>query len=311
MTRPTDPSRYVQGPLCNKCGTTTCYPTGICVECTKRRNAAKYERRREKPEKAVKTEHGKAGRPEKIIITDWAGRSSAPMTTANKISTALAGYSRSPGALERSKRLDAIVRSRSAHLDALILGKKSDEDETPKCAGDVWRSMLSVGFQRPTVTYRDSDMERALELAPLVEAVEAIYAALPDLVTAKDVAGRLDPALVERVKGRWLLAIAARLKKLGAVQVDAGNVTDKTRVTLYITHHPERYDGMKGRKLYAAYAAVKGEQRVQRPRAVSRRALNPKIQGDTAAGRATHGRPSKGQSDQTENKIACFGASHG
>jgi hypothetical protein len=311
MTRPTDPSRYVQGPLCNKCGTTTRYPTGICVECTKRRNAAKYERRREKPEKAVKTEHGKAGRPEKIIITDWAGRSSAPMTTANKISNALIGYSRSVGALERSKRLDAIVRSRSAHLDALILGKKSDEDEAPKCGGDLHRASLPVGYHRPTLTYRDSDVQRAAERAPLVAAVEAIYDDLPDLVTAKDVAGRLDPALLAAMKFRWFLAITARLKKLGAVQVEAGNTADGTRVTLYVTHHPERYDGMKGRKLYAAYAAVKGEQRVQRPRAVSRRALNPKIRGGTAAGRATHGRPSKGQSDQTENKIACFGANHG
>jgi hypothetical protein len=265
MTRPTDPSRYVQGPLCNKCGTATRYPTGICVECTKRRNATKYERRREKPEKAVKTEHGTAGRPEKIIITNWAGRSSAPMTTANKISTALAGYSRSPGALERSKRLDAIVRSRSAHLDALILGKKPDEDEAPKCGGDFHRASLPVGYHRPTLTYRDSDAQRAAERASLVAAVEAIYDDLPDLVTAQDVADKLDPALLAAMKFRWFLAITARLKKLGAVQVEAGNTADGTRVMLYITHHPERYDGMKGRKLYAAYQAAKAGIRSELP----------------------------------------------
>jgi hypothetical protein len=150
------------------------------------------------------------------------------------------------------------ARERSAYLDSLILGKKLDQEtEPPLTAGDLHRASLPVGYKGSTIIQREGDAQRAAELIPLVEAVEAIYSDLPDLVTAKDVADKLDPALIERVKNRWFLAITARLKKLGAVSRDAGNTADGTRVRLYIVRGAEGFAGVKGRKLYAAYKALK------------------------------------------------------
>jgi len=260
----------------------------------------KNERRRIKSAAAGKTEHGNAGRPEKIIFTDWVGRSSAPMTTDRRIAHALASYSRTPGALERSKR-----------LDTLILKPRDQEAKPTLTGGDLHRQQLPVGYNRPIIPYLNEVERRAAELAPLVEAVEAIYDDLPDLVTVQDVADKLDPALIERLKGRWPLAVAARLKKLGAVHLDAGNTSDGTRTHLYIVHDPERYEGVRGRRLYAAYQAAKAGQRVQRPRAVSGRSSKARSRGDTPGGRTTPRRPFVGQSDQTKNKIASFGAGHG
>jgi hypothetical protein len=254
MTRPTDPSKYILGPLCRRCGGTLYYPKGkACVACTRERNAAKYTPRgtHEKREKREKREKpAKIGtRGNSAFTTIWAGARATPVIPKTKLATALEDYRRSPSARERSKR-----------LDALILKPLDQGGAAPLTAGDIWRSMLPHGYQRAAVSQSESDAQRAAELIPLVEAVEAIYSDLPDLATAKDVADKLDPALVERVKNRWFLAITMRLKKLGAVSRDAGNTADGTRVRLYILRGAERFAGVKGRKLFAAYRAIKAEQ---------------------------------------------------
>jgi hypothetical protein len=226
------------------------------------------------------------------FTTAWT-TSAAPITTETKLATALAGYSRTPGAHERS-----------AYLDRLIRGGKPDEDETPKCGGDVWRSMLPRGVPVKSITERTMLARRAAELAPLVEAVEAIFDDLPDLVTAFDVYGKLDPALAATFKFRWPRSIAATLRRLGGVPREAGQAKLGNARTIYVLRRHEHFSAMKRSPLLAAYEAAKAGIRLSRPQAVSGRSSNPKSRCDTPGGRKPAVRASKQQREARPRKAA-------
>jgi hypothetical protein len=221
------------------------------------------------------------------------GLAPPPPLTGTKLSNTLTAYSRSIGALERS-----------AYLDALVLGKKPPQEMPP--------------LARPQPVDQMTDAERRAQyraaLVPLVAAVEATFDSLPDLTSVADVLDRIDPVLaapvlVASLHSRAPLAIAGTLKKLGAHPVEAGNTADGTRTRLYIVHNAERYAGMKGRKLYAAYQAIKagmvnGRNRVERPRAASGRSLKSKSRGDTAGARTGAQRASIGQREAHAAEVA-------
>jgi hypothetical protein len=232
---------------------------------------------------------GRGGR----FTTAWT-TSAAPITTETKLATALAGYSRTPGAHERS-----------AYLDRLIRGEKPDEDGAPKCGGDVWRSMLPCGLPVTQTSERMMRARRMAEVVPLVEAVEAIFDSLPDLVTAFDVYGKLDPALAETMLYRWTRVIPATLRRLGAVPREAGQAKLGTAATIYVLRRHEHYAPMKRSPLLDAYQAIKAGIPLRRPRR-SRTAGSARRAVGQRAGRTIHaapGRPRKTrQSRRTESK---------
>lgn len=217
---------------------------------------------------------GRGGR----FTTAWT-TSAAPITTETKLTTALAGYSRTPGAHERS-----------AYLDRLIRGEKPDEDGAPKCGGDVWRSMLPRGVPKP-VSERTLMAQRAAEVAPLVEAVEAMFDSLPDLVTAQDVFDKLDMALAEAMKFRWPRVIAATLRRLGGVPRDAGQAKLGTARTLYVLRRHEHFAAMKRSPLLAAYEALAGT-RSGRPTVTAQRPSARRAIGQRA-GRTVNAAPGR------------------
>jgi hypothetical protein len=194
---------------------------------------------------------GRGGR----LTTAWVA-SAAPITVQTKLATALEGYRRSPGARERSARLDALILS----------GKKPDADEAPKCGGDVWRSMLPRGIPAREASDRTIMAQRANAAAPLVETVERLFDDLPDLVSALDVYNRLDPVLAETMKHRWPRVIAATLRRLGGVPREAGQAKLGTARTIYVLRWHEHYSTMKRSPLLDAYEALKSPTPLRRPR---------------------------------------------
>jgi len=177
-------------------------------------------------------------------------------------------------------------------LDSLILGKKPDqESEPPLTAGDLHRASLPVGYQGPTFSQSKIDAKRAVELKPLVEAVEALFATLPDLVSAWDVRDRLDPALAEAMKFRWPRSVATTLKRLGAVKRDIGNTRTRNVQTLYILRELDRYGTMKRGELSVAYKTIKARTGSGRPtvtvqRPSTRRAVGQRVRPSADAGPA-------------------------
>jgi hypothetical protein len=204
------------------------------------------------------------------------------------LSSTLAAYSRSIGALERSAYLDRVIRGEKPDQEMKVLPR-------PQTADQMTEAQRRVQYRA--------------ELHPLIGAVEALYDALPDLVSLQDVLDRLDPVLAAPVLAASLhsrapLAVSKALKKLGAASRDAGNTADGTRVRLYILREAERFAGMKGRKLYAAYQALKSgigsggsAVAVQRPsarRAVGQRASRTVNAGPVRPRKPSHSRQMEG-----------------
>jgi hypothetical protein len=231
---------------------------------------------------------GRGGR----FTTAWT-TSAAPITTETKLAMALQGYYRGVTAHERS-----------AYLDRLIRGEKPDEDGAPKCGGDVWRSMLPCGLPVTQTSERMIRARRAAEVVPLVEAVEAIFDSLPDLVTAFDVYGKLDPALAETMLYRWTRVVPATLRRLGAVPREAGQAKLGTAATIYVLRRHEHYAHMKRSPLLDAYQAAKAGIRLSQPRAVSGRSSKSKSRGRTPGARKPAVRASKRQRETRARKAA-------
>jgi hypothetical protein len=196
-----------------------------------------------------------------------------PPLSGTKLERALSAYSRSIGALERSK-----------YLDALIRGEKPDQEAKPLARPQAVDQMTEA--QR-RVQYR-------AELAPLIAAVDATFDSLPDLVSMQDVLDRLDPVLVAALQTRALLAVAKVLKRRGAMPRDAGNSNDGTFVRIYVVRRAEHYASVRGRGLFAAYEAVKAG---RQPPAVSGRASKAKVEAHTPGRRPAHHGPSMGQGE--------------
>jgi hypothetical protein len=257
MARPVDISKFTEGPRCPKCFGTLYRRKTICVECERRSNARRYAERTGK---------------------EYVEPAPRPLMSAERLATAIDYYQRGPSALQRGARLDALVRARFAAL----LGDTPAPDVKPLTGGEQYLASLPRGYHGPQLTEATIKAQRAAALTPLVEAVEAIYSGLPDLVSVQDVADLLDPALVEAAKYRYLRAIADTLKRLGAASRQAGISKDRTVTQIYIVRRPDRYAGLRGRAMFAAYQAIKAGTRSGQPtvavgrpsarRAVGRRA---------------------------------------
>jgi hypothetical protein len=117
--------------------------------------------------------------------------------------------------------------------------------------------MLPLGVPVKSISERAVRARRAAEVAPLVKAVEAIFDGLPDLVTAFDVYGKIDPALAEAMAYRWTRVIPAALRRLGAVPREAGQAKLRTAATVYILRRHKHFSAMKRSPLLAAYQAIK------------------------------------------------------
>jgi hypothetical protein len=280
MSRPVDLSKYVEGEPCRKCGNTLYYRKAVCVECERRANARRYAER---------------------VGKTYVEPAPLPKISPARLATAIDDYRRTPSALQRSAHLDALVRARFA----VLLGDSPVPDATgPRTAGDLWRSMLPRGAPVKSVTERTMQAQRAAELSPLVEAVEAIFDSLPDLVAAQDVFDKLDPALAETFKFRWPRSIAATLRRLGAVPRDAGQAKLGTARTIYVLRRHENYAPMKRSPLLAAYEAAKAGIRLSQPRAVSGRSSKAKSRDRTPGARKPAVRASKRQREARTRKAA-------
>jgi hypothetical protein len=224
MSRPIDTSKYVKGEPCAKCGGTLRYIKGPCDECMRRHNARKAWRRA-------------------VVMTPPLNPTIAPATISQtKLINALAGYSRSPGALMRS-----------AHLDALILKKPRDEAK-PLTGGERYRASLPVGYHASGTMPRDE--QHAADRAELVEAVGAILDDLPDLVTHQDVATALPRSVVDAMGQRLTLAISAALKAHGAVSRETTPAANYGRHVYYVLRNPLKYEPLVGLALHRAYDAA-------------------------------------------------------
>jgi hypothetical protein len=301
MVRPIDPSRYIQGPPCRQCGTTLRYPKGTCVECTRRRNATKNEKQ---PADVLRPKAPKIGTRGGKVYTTWAGAAAAPISQS-KLSNALEGYRRSPGARERSAHLDHLLRARFAAL----LDEKPQETRRVPTAGELHRQQLPIGPpEKPPERYDAERPMRHAQNAALRKAVKRILPSLPDIIAIPDVRARLSevaPDVVEPIsRTRLTMAISDALASLGVKHHNRTHTTGNLR--LYVVRKHSHYRPMRPFEVVAAHAAmVKGGNRsggptvaVQPPSA--RRAVGQRGAGSLNAG---PGRPRKTRhSPQTESK---------
>jgi hypothetical protein len=267
MARPVDASKYVYGVVCRRCGHDRYYPkNGLCVECERRNNARRYARRIGKP-------------------LDEEAIARKPPITNKGIMSALSGYSRTPGAHERSK-----------YLDSLIL-KRPDEGKPPLTAGDVWRSMLPVGVSvKPSPDYDAQAGARHAQNTALAEAIRRILPRLPDIARLDEIRPLLPPDAVEPINASRLpFAIAAALAELGIVP---GTSSGRTR--LYVIRRKRRYARLSG---YALERVKAGKL----PRAARKAIERPSVRravGQRGAASVNAG-PSRlrktRQSDRTKN----------
>jgi hypothetical protein len=262
MSRPADLSKYVEGDPCPKCAGTMYRRKTVCVECERRANARRYAER---------------------TGIDYVERAPRPNISPTKLSSALEGYRRSPSA-----------RERSARLDALILGKKPDQ-EAPMTGGDVWRSTLPRGAPEKPPSLRSTayDVQRPkrhAENAALTKAIRRIRASLPDIVRLDEIRRLLPPDAVEPINAsRLQFAIATALAELGIVP--PGTSAGRTR--LYVVRRRRRYAGLS---TYALEQVKAGN----RPPAARGRSSNAKSRGSTPGDRRAAQRPSMGQREAPE-----------
>jgi hypothetical protein len=252
MARPVDASKYVEGDPCKRCGGTLYRRKTVCVECERRANARRYAER--------------SG-------IDYVEPAPRLKISPTRLSSALDGYRRSPSA-----------RDRSRYLDALVLGKTPGEDESPKCAGDIWRGMLQRGALARHLPDYDSQVgERHAQNAALAKAIRRIRPRLPDIVGLDELRRLLPSDAVEPINPTRLpWAIAAVLAELGIVSGRG----ESTR--LYIVRHKRRYAGLTN---YALEQVKAGN----RPPAARGRSSKSKIQGNAPGDRTATQRAFTGQ----------------
>jgi hypothetical protein len=257
MSRPADLSKYVEGDPCPKCAGTMYRRKTVCVECERRANARRYAER---------------------TGIDYVEPAPRPNISPTKLSSALEGYRRSPSA-----------RERSARLDALILGKKLDQgDAAPMTtAGQLWRSMLPVGYKAP-IGQGVNDQQRTADVAAFKDAMNQIYGNLPGIVRTQDVAARL-PAVIVRLMGpRLLLQIAKYLVEQGATPREIGLATKRTAKRVYVLD--PRLVGLRRGVLYDRYYKLIGAER-------------PVAEPDCRKGRAARGTEQKSKIANSNNKL--------
>jgi len=142
-------------------------------------------------------------------------------------------YQRTPAALERG-----------AYLDRLTLGKPLDQDDAPKCGGDLHRAALPVGAPTFNTGLKDRDAAgkdaRAKQNANLRAAIKRALPSLPDIVNVADVLAAVPEAVVASINpSRRFWAVGRALRNIG---VQPHVHTGRTR--MYVIRNEGKYLGM-------------------------------------------------------------------
>lgn len=231
MARPSTAPKH-EGERCKICGTTLRYTRNLaCVECTRVRNAATHPPRGETPmrvreyQKTLRLAHHKAK------------DRSVPELSSDRLLSALSRDAH-----------DAVIRQSKMYLG--IPKHMKQAEAPPMTAGDVWRSMLTVGKpERISVPneYKKRQPVRAGQYGELAKAVADLMSKLPDVIVPADVIEHLPAAMVKTFGTRLGVNLARALRASGAVRRQTTTGADTKAA--YFIRFSEIYNGLSVRAL--------------------------------------------------------------
>jgi hypothetical protein len=218
---------------CKRCGTFMRYNYGPCVECVRQNNVIKYAKRRGKQ---VPT-FGSAVKPQRRT------------TSEIQLGFQIAAYHNSHTALERSARLDRLIR-RPFKLDG------AEEPAPVVTGGDLYRATLPVGVQTRDTTgdYTKLQGDRHAENEALKAAIGTLLPTLPDLITCDDVLRIVPPEIIGPMAiNRRAYAASRALTALGVAKVRS-DMHGRRRI--FTVRDARRYRAMTLRAVVILHASM-------------------------------------------------------
>ena len=212
---------YIKGPRCPKCGDNRLHLNGMCVTCTKKANAEKYQQRK------------RLDRPGGRKLGAVSNFRSHQNMSIERISTMVAHDASSVSGVSRGRYLDDLLRTKFNLAD--------HDNDMPKCGGDLHRASLPVGdpYAHHSGQHGPS---RDSALDSLRDAINAIWDRLPDLVIMRDIRDCLPPDVLDDLgsRERVNIRIAFAFSDRGVVVRRIGQADKRSARRLYILRNHDQ-----------------------------------------------------------------------